>query len=178
MSTTASFYVEYATPAAANTDRDGADNSALTWTYDPDGFGRAGCSGWSALLGLVPAVSAQGRRFPGIATRGFPDDMDEATITALLKDSHLADNSVDSDGSGWTSGMPRLSRDKNTSLAWFTLADLNAVIASDADFVTDRRDYTKFETIESAHEVIDRAEARATFEKFPAEHVRFIVALD
>lgn len=169
MSTTASFYVEYATTT---------DGDDLTWVYDADGFGQAGCSGWWALLGLVPAVSAQGRRFPGIATRGFPDDMDEATITALLKDSHLVDNSVDSDWSGWTADMPRLSRDENTSLAWFTLADLHAIIASDADFVTDRWGYTKFETIESAHEVIDRTEERATFEKFPAEHIRIIVALD
>lgn len=167
MSSNASFYVEYAT----------GEGDTLNWTYDPDGFGSAGCSGWKALLGLVPAVSAQGRRFHGIAARGFPDDMDEATIAAMLHGRHLIDN-TDDEWPGWGGNLPHISRDENTSLAWFTLADLNAAIASDADFVMDRWGYTKSETIESASEVIDRAQERATFEKVPTERIRFIVAID
>lgn len=154
MSTTASFYVEMSI--------DGRH-----WLRDADRDGEAGCSGWLPLLGLTSAPSTTPEPFPALGTRGYPDDMADETVAALLSDLHLVRD--EDDGS--------YARDENTSFAWFTLADLHDIQRRDADFIMDRRGYTKHSTIDSARDILDAADQHSTDFGVPAQHIRFIVSL-
>lgn len=154
MSTTASFYAEMSI--------DGHH-----WLRDADRDGEAGCSGWLPLLGLTSAPSITAEPFPALGTPGYPENMADETVAALLSDLHLERD--EEDGS--------YARNENTSFAWFTLADLHAIKRRDADFVMDRWGYTKHSTIDSARDVFDAADEYSTTFGVHAEHIRFIVSL-
>lgn len=152
MGTYVNLYAEILSP---NTD---------SWVKEARYFTETGGSGWMPLLGLSPVAMASGEPFPGIGTRGYPTDMDEATIEEMISRLDL-----ERLGSGHHAA-------NDIHFAWFTLADLHDIAASDAEFKT-RRLATKANTLARIQSVIDAATERCDTFCFKREFIRFIAAV-
>lgn len=123
-----------------------------------------GGGGWMPLLGLTTADTPTGEPFPSIATPGYPDDLDEATIEEMVSRFDLEPY-----GSGH---FPA----DDISFCRFTLADWHAAADSEAEFTT-RRGATKASTMASIKDLINEVTEHCDTFFIRYENIRFIAAV-
>lgn len=136
-----------------------ANFDGTDWTRRGDLDAYAGCSGWWSLLDGQDDFAPMG-------SKGLPADLSPATTEALL------------DASWGSIRQPDDTLDGVSQTYFcFTLADLDAVQSSSADFTMARWGYDKSYTLSTAQRVLDSIRQIADENDLPPTQVRVIVSL-